>query len=225
MANKPILIVMLTHNDRTVDNAYDIFKRCSDLEIMYWGMKEKPLEIDDMKRIYSYMKECGKITVLEVVSYTEEECLQGAEMALECNCDILMGTLYFDSVKKFCEENNIRYVPFVGKVSGIPSVMSGETSEILSDAEKYIEKGVYGIDLLSYRYIGNQREMTKRVISEMNSRVCMAGSIDSYEKIDEVMEFAPWAFTIGSAFFDNKFGGTFEEQLNKVCEYIKKVKM
>ena len=39
-------------------------------------------------------------------------------------------------------------------------------------------------------------------------------------RLDEVKNVKPWAFTIGSAFFENKFDGTFKEQINKVYEYI-----
>ena len=39
--------------------------------------------------------------------------------------------------------------------------------------------------------------------------------------LDEVKEASPWAFTIGGAFFENKFGICFENQINKVCEHIK----
>ena len=49
------------------------------------------------------MKKQGKSTFLEVVEYTEEQGLKGAEMALECGCDILMGTVYFDSINAFCK--------------------------------------------------------------------------------------------------------------------------
>ena len=44
---------------------------------------------------------------------------------------------------------------------------------------------------------------------------------DSMERwLDEVKEAAPWSFTIGSAFFDNRFGGSFADQIDKVCDYM-----
>ena len=71
----PELVVMLTHNDRTVENAYQLFETCKDTKAKYWGFKEEPLPPEQMKELYAYMKACGKITSLEVVAYTEEECL------------------------------------------------------------------------------------------------------------------------------------------------------
>ena len=37
-------------------------------------------------------------------------------MAVECGCDILMGTMYYDSINEYCKENNLKYMPFIGKV-------------------------------------------------------------------------------------------------------------
>ena len=36
MKKKPVLIVMLTHNDRTVENAGEIFEQCGDSAARYW---------------------------------------------------------------------------------------------------------------------------------------------------------------------------------------------
>ena len=105
MNKQPNLIVMLTHNDKTVENAYEIFEQCKNSKAQYWGFKEEPLPIDQMKKLYAYMKECGKTTFLEVVEYTEEKGLEGAKMAVECGCDILMGTMFFDSINEYCKEN------------------------------------------------------------------------------------------------------------------------
>ena len=91
MSKHPELIVMLTHNDRTVENAYEIFDACKDTKAKYWGFKEVGIPLDEMKKLCSYMKACGKTTFLEVVAYTEEECLAGAKMAVECGFDCLMA--------------------------------------------------------------------------------------------------------------------------------------
>ncbi len=90
MNKTPILIVMLTYNDRTVENAYEIFESCKNSKACYFGLKEEALPHDDMKSLYRYMKECGKNTVLEVVAYTEDKCIEGAMLAVDCKCDILM---------------------------------------------------------------------------------------------------------------------------------------
>ena len=148
MMHNPILIVMLTHNDRTVQNAYEIFEQCKESSAEFWGMKEEALPLEQMKELYAYMTKCGKTTVLEVVAYTEQECMAGAQMAVECGCDILMGTLFFDSINSFCKEHGMKYMPFVGKITGRPSVLGGTVEEMIREANCYLEKGAYGIDLI-----------------------------------------------------------------------------
>lgn len=214
------LIVMLTHNDKTVKNSFKIFEECRNSKAKLWGFKEKPLPVDEMKKLYKYMKKCGKMTFLEVVEYTEKEGLEGAKLAVECGCDILMGTVFFDSINEFCKSNNLKYMPFVGKVTQRPSILEGDINEIIAEAKKYQKKGVYGFDLLGYRYVGDAVELNKKFVEEIEIPVCLAGSINSYMRLDEVKNVKPWAFTIGSAFFENKFDGTFKEQINKVYEYI-----
>lgn len=56
--NKPRLIVMLTHNDFTVNDAESLFEECKIPKAKYWGIKEQPLPVDTMKRICDKMKEC-----------------------------------------------------------------------------------------------------------------------------------------------------------------------
>ena len=214
------LIVMLTHNDKTVKNSFRIFEECRNSKAKLWGFKEKPLPVDEMKKLYKYMKKCGKMTFLEVVEYTEKEGLEGAKLAVECGCDILMGTVFFDSINEFCKSNNLKYMPFVGKVTQRPSILEGDINEIIAEAKEYQKKGVYGFDLLGYRYVGDAVELNKKFVEEIEIPVCLAGSINSYMRLDEVKNVKPWAFTIGSAFFENKFDGTFKEQINKVYEYI-----
>ena len=221
MGTSPELIVMLTHNDLTVNNAYDIFEQCKNSQAKFWGFKEEPLPLEQMIQLFGYMKNCGKTTFLEVVAYSEEECLEGAKKAAACQCDYLMGTSFFDSVNNFCKRNNLKYMPFVGKITGRPSVLEGTGEDMIKEANTYIAKGVYGIDLLGYRYTGNPFILNRELVANVKAPVCIAGSVNSYERLQEIKEIAPWSFTIGGAFFENKFAGTFEDQINKVCGFMR----
>lgn len=217
----PELIVMLTWHDYTVENAAAVFEQCKDSKAKFWGFKEHPLPINEMKNLYSRMKDCGKTTLLEVVAYSEEEGLEGARIAAQCQCDILMGTCFFESINDFCQRHNIKYMPFVGRITGRPSVLEGNINDMIEEAQRYIAQGAYGIDLLGYRYTGDAIALNNAIVKNVPAPVCLAGSIDSYQRLDEVKTASPWAFTIGSAFFENKFDGTFAQQINKVCDYIK----
>lgn len=218
----PELIVMLTHNDKTVENAYEVFDNCKDTPAKYWGFKEEGLPLHEMKRLCSYMKTCGKTTFLEVVAYTEEECLAGAKMAVDCGFDFLMGTLFFDSINEYTRKNNLHYLPFVGKISGRPSILEGTIEGMIDEANSLLKKGVYGFDLLGYRYTGDAVELNKQFVAGVDAPVCLAGSVSSYKRLDEVKAAGPWTFTIGGAFFENKFNGSFAEQIIKVIDYMNK---
>ena len=220
-SKNPELIVMLTWHDYTVENASAVFEQCKDSKAKFWGFKEHPLPINEMKNLYSRMKDCGKTTLLEVVAYSEEEGLEGARIAAQCQCDILMGTCFFESINDFCQRHNIKYMPFVGRITGRPSVLEGNINDMIEEAQRYIAQGAYGIDLLGYRYTGDTIALNNAIVKNVPAPVCLAGSIDSYQRLDEVKTASPWAFTIGSAFFENKFDGTFAQQINKVCDYIK----
>ena len=220
MAN-PELVVMLTLNDRTVENAAEIFEQCKDTKAKYWGFKEEPLPLDDMKALYARMRECGKTTGLEVVAYTERECIEGAKMAIECGVDMLLGTMFFDSINEMCKEAGLKYLPFVGEVTERPSILNGTVDSMVAEAKEYLAKGAYGIDLLGYRYTGDATALNKEFVERVDAPICIAGSVNSYERLDELKDANPWSFTIGGAFFENKFDGTFAEQIDKVCDYMR----
>lgn len=221
MKKNPELIVMLTYHDHTVENACEIFKQCRDSKAKFWGFKEVPLPLDQMKHLFALMKKCGKTTVLEVVAYTEKECFKGAQMAVECGCDILIGTMFFDSVNELCKKHGLKYMPYVGRIQGRPSILEGSVDDMIREAKEYLAKGVYGINLLGYRYVGDAAALNQRLVSEVDAPVCIAGSVNSYRRLDELKESAPWTFTIGGAFFENRFDGTFAQQIDKVCEYMR----
>jgi len=220
MGGVPELIVMLTRDDHTVENAYEIFTQCRNTGVQFWGMKEKGLPLKQMKELYAYMKDCGKTTVLEVAAYTDKECIEGAQIAVECKCDFLMGTMFMQSVNELCKENNLKYMPFIGNIEGRPSILSGSIEGMIEEAENCLEQGVYGFDLLGYRYRADAVALNNRFVSQVRAPVCIAGSIDSPQKLAEVKHASPWAFTIGSAFFANAFGGTIGEQIEKVRRLV-----
>ena len=220
----PELIVMLTHNDMTVANAPEVFHECIDTKAKFWGFKEEGLPLPEMKQLYKDMKEAGKTTFMEIVAYTEEECLAGAKYAVECGVDCLMGTMFFASVEQMIHGAGIKYMPFVGQIEGRPSVMKGTIESTIAEAKALVATGkVDGFDLLGYRFVGDAPELNRRFVAEVQTDdipVCLAGSVSSWQRLDEVKSTGAWAFTIGGAFFENKFDGTFAEQIDKVVDYM-----
>lgn len=219
---KPKLITMLTYNDETVKNALEIFEQCADLPCNYWGFKDIGLPVDQMKQLVDRMKEKGKETFLEVVSLSEEECLAGARVAVDCKFDYLVGTVYYPSVWEYLKKHNKKYMPFCGRVTGHPSIVEGTIQDAIDDGKKLEKIGVDGFDLLAYRFTGDPEQLAREFIRSVNVPVVIAGSISSFQRLDKMKELAPWAFTIGTAFFDKKYvpDGTFEQQIESVLKYM-----
>ena len=220
---KDKIIIMLTHNDVTVSNADEVFEENKELDIKNWGFKDVGLEPDRMKSLCGKMREAGKTTFLEVVTYTEEECMRGAKLAVECGFDYLLGTLFFDSVAEYTKNEGLKYLPFVGKVYGSPSVLEGTLESMIEQANEYKRKGAYGTDLLGYRYKqGEPEELSRNFIDKSPIPTVLAGSIGSEERIKAVKAMNPWLFTMGSALFEGNFveGGTFKDNLEAVYNIL-----
>lgn len=147
--------------------------------------------------------------------------MNGAKIAAECGVDILMGTLFYDSVNEFCKACRLKYMPFVGTVKGRPSVLYGTAEEMIDEANRCLKKGVFGFDLLGYRYTGDVNRLINEFVANVDAPVCVAGSIDNFAKLDEIKQTMAWAFTIGDAFFENKFNGSFDEQVATVYRYMR----
>ena len=219
---KPELIVMLTYQDKTVPDALELFKRTKDYPITHWGFKDVGLPPKEMQAVATAMKEAGKITFLEVVSLSEEDGLRGAQLAVDSGFDILMGTVFYPSIREYLTDKPIRYYPFPGRVHSHPSILDGEINEIVAHARALESYGVHGLDLLTYRYNGNAPSLLSQVVQSTQIPVVSAGSIASFERITEVWDSGAWGFTIGSAFFEKKFvpDGSFEKNVLAVCNWL-----
>jgi hypothetical protein len=219
---KPEFILMLTYNDTTVKDGLKIFGECKDAPVTHWGFKDVGLPPEEMKALVHEMRDAGKTTYLEVVSLSEEEGLRGAKIAVEAGFDILMGTVFFDSILEYLRDKPIKYYPFPGHIFGHPSIMDGTIEEVVAHARFLEDKGVPGMDLLSYRYIGDACQLLTEVVKATNVPIVSAGSIDSYKRIAEVWQAGAWGFTIGSALFDKKFvpDGSFKENTMAVCKWL-----
>ena len=222
----PELIIMLTNNDVTVGDAAAVFESCKDLPAKKWGFKDVGLPKEEMIALAKAMKEAGKETYIEVVTYTEEGCLEGAKLAYECGFVYLTGTLPFDSFFQYAKEHDLKYSPFCGTVGGSPVVLRGTVDDVVASAKECIEKGAAGVDLTSYRYVdGDPLVLTKAVADAIGGdKVCIAGSIGSVERMDAMKEAGVAEYTMGSALFNSNFikGGTFRENLEFVLAYLNK---
>lgn len=125
-----------------------------------------------MKELCSMMKAAGKTTFLEVVTYSEEECMRGAKLAVECGFDCLLGTLFYDSVAEYVKTTESEILS-VCKVSQSPSILEGSCDFMLEQAEKFKAAGACGVDLLGYRYVeGDPNVLSAAFIKASCTRLC-----------------------------------------------------
>ena len=116
------------------------------------------------------------------------------------------------------------YLPFVGKVSGSPSILEGTNEEIIQDAKDLMAKGIKGFDILAYRHVVDGEKLAYDFCKAVDAKICIAGSINSFVRIDTMFDIGPWTFTMGSALFEKKFvaDGSFRENLQAVADYMAK---
>jgi len=217
------LIVMLTYNDQTIENAIEVFDSAKELDVPCWGFKNIGLPVPQMKELVNNMKAAGKTTFLECVSYDEPNCMAAAKLAVECGFDCFMGTLYHPSVGEYVK-GKIQYYPFAGHVWANPSILGDDIDGIIADGKRLKALGADGVDLLAYRFVGDAEELIRRFTKEVDLPTCIAGSIDTFARLDFMEEIQPATFTMGSALFNKKFvaDGSFRENLKAVADYLKK---
>ena len=214
---------MLTHHDETVRDALELFKRTQEYPVTYWGFKDVGLTPGEMQSVVTAMKDGGKVTCLEVVSLSEEAGRQGARLAVDLGFDILMGTVFYPSIAGYLKDKSVRYYPFPGHVHSHPSILDGTIDDIVKHACELEGHGVHGLDLLTYRYTGDAVRLLAQIVRSTKVPIISAGSIASFDRINEVWASGAWGFTIGSAFFDRQFipDGNFEENVMAVCNWLK----
>ncbi len=222
---KPKLILMFTLNDITVPDAIDYFEQVKDLPVDFFGFKEIGLELEKVRILNNKIHDHGFKSFLEVVEYEEDAILSPAKMAIDIGFDYLMGTIYFPSIWKIIK-NKIKYFPFCGSIYNRPSILDGTIEEIVSDAKRIEESGVDGFDLLAYRYIipDKVNDLIAAVKNAVNVPIVSAGSINSFERLDETINQGVWGFTIGGAFFESKFvpNGSYRDNVVAVIRKLGK---
>jgi hypothetical protein len=217
-------IFMLTHDDRTVPDAAEVYETLRDSALRYVGFKDIGLPTRQLADLAAVMRADGREVFLEVVSERPEDELRSVEAALEIGPDWLMGGTHPDAALAVLDRigppgttGRPRYCPFPGRVVGHPSVLEGTIDEIAASARELTARdGIDGLDLLAYRWDGDVPALVRQVVSAASGPVIAAGSVDSAERIDALAAAGSWAFTIGGAVFDRRLpaGTTIREQVD-----------
>ena len=214
-------VFMLTHGDRTVDNAAEIVPTLADTGLRYIGFKDVGADLARQREVTSLAHDAGLEVMLEVVSTTKEAELSSLQTAAEAGVDWVLGGTHGPDTAGMLPDS-VRYCPFPGQVVDHPSVLLGTIDEIAADAERLTGLDhVAGLDLLAYRHpTADILELIRAVVERSSGPVIVAGSIASIERAVAVSEAGAWGYTIGSAIFDGLLPGapSIADQVRRVLE-------
>lgn len=209
-------IFMLTHHDRTVEHALDVYDEIRDLPLRYVGFKDIGVPVATLKELARRMHADGREVMLEVVSEHAADELRSVEAAVDVGVDWVLGGTHPDEALEALAGADVRYCPFPGRVVGHPSLLRGTVGEIAASARDLTARdGVHGLDLLAYRFDGDVEALVEAVVQAAAGPVIAAGSVDSVERIRTLGRLGAWGFTIGGAIFEGRLpaGPSVREQL------------
>lgn len=206
----PEFIFMLTHHDQTIPNALAVYDEIHDLPLRYVGFKDVGVPNETLRELTSRMHADGRQVMLEVVSERVEDELRSVAAAAEIGVDWVLGGTHPDEALAALAAAgaNVRYCPFPGRVIGHPSLLRGTIEEIAASAQDLTARdGVFGLDLLAYRFDGDVEALVAAVVAASSGPVIAAGSVDSVERIRTLGRLGVWGFTIGGAVFEGRLPG------------------
>lgn len=197
---------MLTRNDVTIPDARGVFAEIADLPGLIVGFKDIGLPFSELKALAGDIRDNGTEVALEVVSLTRDDELRSIRAGLDIGVDYIFGGTHVDDAVAVLDGSGIKYMPFPGRIVGHPSELHGSPAEIVESAQSLSRKqGVSGLDLLAYRFNGDVEALIANVQQAVACPVVVAGSIASIERVKIVGRLGAWAFTVGSAVFENCF--------------------
>lgn len=214
-------VFMLTHSDRTVDNAAEIMPTLAGTGLRYVGFKDVGADLARQRELVGLAHDAGFEVMLEVVSTSKEAELASLRSAAEAGFDWVLGGTHGAETAGMLPDG-VRYCPFPGRVVDHPSVLLGTVDEIAADAERLTALDhVGGLDLLAYRHpSADPLELIRAVTAASSGPVIVAGSIASIDRAIAVSEAGAWGYTIGSAIFDGLLPGapSIADQVRRVVE-------
>lgn len=202
-------IFMLTRDDRTVDDGVDVLRSLEHSGLRYVGFKDVGASPARQRELTTCAHSLGMDVMLEVVSTSLADEVTSVESARAAGVDWVLGGTNPDAGLDILAGSGIKYCPFPGRVTGHPSVLSGEIDEIAAQARTLTASdGVAGVDLLTYRHqTADPSELTTAVVNAVTGVVIVAGSVVTDDQIAVLAKTGAWAFTIGSAIFDGSVTG------------------
>jgi hypothetical protein len=198
-------IFMLTHDDRTVEDAPAVLDEALALGLRHVGFKDVGATPPMLRILTDRIRQAGATSYMEVVSPSRDTALYSAAVTADIGIDRLLGGAEVETMLRVLDGTDIECFPFPGFPEGHPTRLGGTPLDIAAHCTRFLKQGCRGADLLAYR--ATQAEPLELVRAARNAlgergELIVAGSINSFERIRALREAGVDAFTIGSAIFD-----------------------
>ena len=210
-------IFMLTRDDRTVPNCFEILEAVAPHGVRHIGFKDGGADRKTLAGLASRIPDFGARSYLEVVSLDPKDGIAAAELAADIGVDCLMGGTDMEGMSRAVARRRMDFMPFVGRPSGHPTALGGTAAEVAADCARARSLGCAGVDLLAYRATeADPLDLVRAARAALgDKRLVVAGSIDSPDRVRAIAEAGADAFTVGTAVLDRRFapGLAIEDQL------------
>ena len=215
-------ILMLTRNDRTIDDAACIVDAACDLGVRHVGFKDMGVSPATMRELVAAIRRRGGLCYLEVVSTTPDAVRGSLATGRALGADRILGGTDVEAAAQILGDLS-RYFPFPGRPVGHPTRLEGSAALIAEHARAASAMGCGGVDLLAYRATeADPLALVRAARAALGTRtLIVAGSVSSKRQIHALAGAGVDAFTIGSAVFDGAFSpskGSLRGQILDILE-------
>jgi hypothetical protein len=198
-------IFMLTRNDATVGNCFELLEFARQLGLRHIGFKDVGAPEPTLRRLNEAIRAAGAQTYMEIVSTTREAELNSVRLARDLGVDRLLGGTLVDDALDILAGSRTRYLPFPGLPAGHPTQLGGSPDLVESQCRGFAQKGCAGVDILAYRATeADPLDLIRACRRGLgpDGVLIVAGSVSSPERISAVRSAGANAFTIGTAVID-----------------------
>lgn len=218
-------IMMLTRNDRTVEDADEIVDSLIDWGVTHIGFKDIGVPAAVMQSLVEKIRFAGGISYLEVVSTTPEAVATSLAVGRNLGVDRILGGTSVKAAKEILDDLG-GYYPFPGVPIGHPTKLGGSPVLIADHCRAARAAGCAGVDLLAYRATeADPLDLVRAARGALNGgRLIIAGGVKSRDQVHALASAGADAFTIGSAAFDGSFSpskGALRSQIRDILEACK----
>ncbi|MBM3525234.1 MAG: hypothetical protein FJX57_19990, partial [Alphaproteobacteria bacterium] len=177
-------IMMLTRDDRTVEDAETVVGTVIDAGVRHIGFKDIGVPKPVMRRVVDRIRAAGATSYLEVVSTTPDAVTTSLRAGKALGVDRLLGGTDIDAARSVLGDLS-GYHPFPGRPAGHPTKLGGTAAEIATDCRRAIAAGCGGVDLLAYRATeADPLDLVRAARQALGARrLIVAGSVNTPARI------------------------------------------